>query len=398
MKFLMASISISLPGWAMRLLALLLAAGAASHLVAQGNDEVSPDVQQLYAEARAAQQHGDTAAAISKYRAMIKAAPHLAAAYNNLGMLYFDEHDYPHAAETLKRGLELNPQMPTAAAMLGMSYFQLGENEKAEPLLRAALRINPSDDNVEMILCRILINLKKYDEAASYLKKFLDRNPKNQEGWYLLGKTYLQMSEDSLAKINQIDPNSVVAHEIAGEIDESMHNYDLALVEYKKAIDLAPHQPGTHMHMANAFWLTAKWASAEQEFKAELENDPNNCTAHWKLANAMLEAEDPAQDALSELDNAIDRCPTLMQARADRGRALIRLGKPADALPDLLMAEKDSPSEPSLHFLLASVYRAQGKSVEAQQEMVAYSRLQKEASDSLARQASDVTHIKSTEQ
>lgn len=393
----MARPSIPLPRWATGLLALLLAAGSGASIAAQGNDEVTPAVQQLYADAKAAQQHGDTAAAISKYREMIKAAPHLAAAYNNLGMLYFNEHDYPHAAEILKRGLELNPEMPSASAMLGMSYFQLGENDKAEPLLRAALRANPNDDNVEMILCHILINLKKYDEAASYLKKFLDRNPKDQEAWYLLGKTYLQMSEDALAKIDKIDPNSVVAHEIAGEIDESMHNYDLALVEYKKAIDMAPRQPGTHMHMANAFWLTAKWASAEQEFRAELENDPNNCTARWKLANAMLEAEDSAQDALSELDKAVDRCPALMQARADRGRALIRLGKPADALPDLLMAEKDSPSEPSIHFLLASVYRAQGKPAEAQQEMMTYSRLQKEASDSVARQASDVTHIKSTE-
>ena len=388
--------SIALPEWAIGLAVLLCAAGGTVRLAAQSSDEVTPEVQQLYSEAKAAQQHGDTAGAIAKYRAMIKAAPHLAAAYNNLGMLYFNEHDYRHAAEVLKRGLELNAEMPSASALLGMSYFQLGENDKAEPLLRAALRANPNDDNVEMILCHILINLKQYDEAAAHLKKFLDRNPKSQEAWYLLGKTYLQMSEDALAKIDQIDPNSVVAHEIAGEIDESMHNYDLALVEYKKAIDLAPHQPGTHMHMANAYWLTAKWASAEQEFRAELENDPNNCTAQWKLANAMLEAEDSAQDALSELDKAIDRCPALMQARADRGRAFIRLGKHADALPDLLMAEKESPSEPSLHFLLASVYRAQGKSAEAQQEMVTYSRLQKEASDSLAKQASDVTHIKST--
>jgi len=397
MEFPMARPSIPLPRWATGLLALLLAAGSGASIAAQGNDEVTPAVQQLYADAKAAQQHGDTAAAISKYREMIKAAPHLAAAYNNLGMLYFNEHDYPHAAEILKRGLELNPEMPSASAMLGMSYFQLGENDKAEPLLRAALRANPNDDNVEMILCHILINLKKYDEAASYLKKFLDRNPKDQEAWYLLGKTYLQMSEDALAKIDKIDPNSVVAHEIAGEIDESMHNYDLALVEYKKAIDMAPRQPGTHMHMANAFWLTAKWASAEQEFRAELENDPKNCTARWKLANAALEAEDSPQDALSELDKAVDRCPALMQARADRGRALIRLAKPAHALPDLLMAEKDSPSEPSIHFLLASVYRAQGKPAEAQQEMMTYSRLQKEASDAVARQASDVTHIKSTE-
>jgi len=247
--------------------------------------------------------------------------------------------------------------------MLGMSYFQLGMNEKAEPFLRAALHASPTDDNVEMILAHILINLRKYDEAASYLNNFLERNPKNQEAWYMLGKTYLQLSEDALKKINEIDPNSVVAHEIAGEIDESMHNYDVALVEYKKAIDMAPHQPGTHMHMANAYWLIGKWESAQDEFKAELANDPNNCTAQWKLANAMLEANDSSEDALSELNQSIERCPTLMQARVDRARALIRLGKQGDALPDLQMAIKDSPGEPTIHFLLASVYRAQGLSL-----------------------------------
>src|SRR5580704_10072026 len=85
----------------------------------QANDEVTPEVQQLYAQAKAAQQHGDSSAAIEKYRAMIKLAPHLAAAYNNLGMLYFDQHDYPNASEVLQRGMELNPNMPSAAAMLG---------------------------------------------------------------------------------------------------------------------------------------------------------------------------------------------------------------------------------------------------------------------------------------
>ena len=65
----------------------------------------------------------------------------------------------------------------------------------------------------------------------------------------MLGKTYLQLSENALGKINQIDPNSVTAHKVAGEIDESMHNYDGALVEYKKAMDMAPQQPGTHEHM-----------------------------------------------------------------------------------------------------------------------------------------------------
>jgi predicted Zn-dependent protease len=275
-----------------------------------------------------------------------------------------------------------------------MSYVQLGENDKAEPLLSKALRANPKDDKIEMMLARTLINEKKLDEAARHLSDFLARNPKDQQAWYLLGKTYLQLSEDSLKKINEIDPDSVVAHEIAGEIDESMHNYDLALVEYKKAVDMAPQAAGTHMHMGDAYWYIGKWQSAQTEFRAELKNDPYNCMAHWKLANSILEANDSNEEALSEANASIERCPALMQARVDRARALVRLGKQPEALPDLLMAEKDSPREPSIHFLLANVYRSQGKSAEAQKEMQTYGTLQREASAAVAGQASDSSAIK----
>ena len=374
----------------------LLFAPLFSGLAQSGDDEVTPQVQELYAQAKAAQQRNDNATAIEKYRAMIKLAPHLAAAYNNLGMLYFNEKDYAHAAETLERGLKLHQKMPTASAMLGMSYYQLGENDKAEPLIRAALQANPKDDQAEMALAQVQIRQRKYEDATQTLNDYLARNPKDQNAWYLLGKTHLQLSEDALKRIDDIDPNSVVAHEIAGEIDESMHNYDLALVEYKKAIDMAPQLPGTHMHMGDAFWNIGKWQSAQTEFKAELVNDPNSCMARWKLANAMLEANDSSEDALAQLNQSIDRCPTLMQARVDRARALVRLGKQPDALPDLLMAEKDSPREPSVHFLLAAVYRAEGKSEEAQQEMKTYGTLQREASAAVAGQASDASAIKST--
>ncbi|MDE3200292.1 MAG: tetratricopeptide repeat protein [Acidobacteriota bacterium] len=359
---------------------------------------MTPTVQRLYGEAKAAEHEGDIATAISKYREMLKLAPHLAPAYNNLGMLYFNSHDYKQAAEVLKRGLELNPNMPTASAMLGMSYFQLGENTRAEPLLLKALQAHPDDDHLEMMVINLLLGAQKYDDAVTHLKNVLARNPKDQNAWYLLGQTYLKLSEDSLKKINEIDPDSVVAHIIAGEVDQSMHNYDLALVEYKKAVDKAPNRPGTHMHMGDAYWYMGKWEAAQTEFKAELANDPNNCIARWKLANSILEANDSSNDALTQLNQVIDRCPSLMQARVDRARALVRLDRQPEALPDLLLAEKDSPNEPTIHFLLAAVYRAQGKQVDARKEMATYSKLQREASATVAQQAADAEKLKNSPQ
>lgn len=360
------------------------------------NDEVTPQVQQLYAQAQAAQQRDDISTAIQKYREIVRLAPHLAAAYNNLGRLYFNQRDYGHAAQTLAEGLKLNPDMPTASAMLGMSYLEIGQVEKAQEPLEATLRANPKDPLVQIALSKVYIRLHKYDEAVALLKTYTDQNPRDQDAWYLLGKTYLQLSEDSLGRINQIDPNSVVAHEVAGEIDESMHNYDGALVEYKKAIDLAPDQPDPHMHMATTFWSISKWDSARTEFEAGLKHDPNNCTAHWKLGNTILEANGEPSEALTHLNKAVELCPELMQARVDRARALIKSGKQGDALPDLLAAEKESPDEPSIHFLLASVYRAQGKTAAAQEENRTYGRLQRRASEGVAAQANESIDIKST--
>jgi predicted Zn-dependent protease len=86
----------------------------------------------------------------------------------------------------------------------------------------------------------------------------------------------------------------------------------------------------------------------------------------------------------------------LMQARVDRARALIKSGKQDQALPDLLAAEKESPDEPSIHFLLASVYRAQGKTAVAQEETRTYGRLKRQASEGVAAQANESIDIKST--
>jgi predicted Zn-dependent protease len=149
------------------------------------------------------------------------------------------------------------------------------------------------------------------------------------------------------------------------------------------------------MHMANAYWSISKWESARSEFEAVLVHDPNNCTAHWRLGNTILEANGSLPDALTHLNEAVALCPTLMQARVERARALVKSGKHGEALPDLQMAEKDSPDEPSIHFLLASVYRAQGKTAAAQEEMRTYGSLQRKASEGVAAQANESINIKS---
>jgi tetratricopeptide (TPR) repeat protein len=366
---------------------LAMTLGLCGFMVCQAPDA---RVQKLYAEAKSAEASGDVTNAIAKYQEILKLAPRLGAAYNNLGLLYFKQRDFEKAAHILQEGLRVDSKMQSASALLGISFYQLGRYSEAKAPLEKALTANPEDNNAELFLARALIRLEDHSNAAEHLQKLARREPDNQEVWYLLGQVYMHLSEQSLAKMNAIDPNSVLAHEMSGEIMASMKNYDGAVVEFKKAVEMAPQQAGTHYELANAYWILGDWDAASAEFQAELANDPHNCMAQWKLGNILLQQNARPDEALSDIDEALSTCPTLTQARVDRARALLKLNRNQDALPDLEAAVKASPEEPTIHFFLAQAYRALGRAQDAKSELQAFSKLEENARAATAERARQV--------
>jgi predicted Zn-dependent protease len=270
----------------------------------------------------------------------------------------------------------------------------MGDYPAARRNLESALRANPKDDNVELFLSNDLIKLGDFDAAALHLHQVSQRQPRNQEIWYLLGKVHMKLSEQALSRLNSINPDSVYSHQISGEVMEGMKNFDGAILEYKKAVDLAPQQPGTHYLLGNAYWAIQMWEPAAEQLRAELANDPANCNAQWKLGNIALEQrQDPAQ-ALADVDRALATCPSLAAARLERGRALMRLDRNEEAIPDLQAAEKSDPAESNVHFLLAQALRATGKTREAQAEMQIFSKLEENARAKTAERAKQLLQEK----
>jgi tetratricopeptide (TPR) repeat protein len=344
-------------------------------------------VENLYREAKEAQARGDQVAAVAKYESILKIAPRLGAAYNNLGLLYFQQRNFQQAADILEKGLTVDPKMSSASALLGISLFQLGKYPEARPRLEAALHANPKDDNVELFLANDLIKLGELQSAAVHLQNLSRRQPQDQEAWYLLGKIYMQLSEQALSKMNAIDPNSVLAHEMSGEIMESMKNYDGAIVEYKKAIEVAPRQPGAHYKLGDLYWSLSQWDNATAEFQAELANDPANCMAQWKVGNTLVQQSVKPEEALATVEKALAMCPSLSEARLDRGRLLLRLHREQEAVSELQRVAKATPNDPMVHFSLAQAFRALGKREEAQVELEKFRKLDAAARAATADQA-----------
>jgi tetratricopeptide (TPR) repeat protein len=354
-------------------------------------------VQKVYGQAKAAEARGDLAAAAASYESLLQIAPRLAPAYNNLGSLYLRQREYKKAAAVLEKGLKIDPEMSSASALLGMALYEMGDYAGAGRNLESALRGNPEDSNAELFLANDLIKLGDFERAAEHLRRLSQRQPENPEVWYLLGKVHMKLSEEALSKLSALDPNSVWVHEISGEVMESMKNYDGALLEYKKAVEVAPQQAGTHYHLGNAYWSLNMWDVATEQFRAELANDPSNCMAQWKIGNIILEQHGDSSQALAEVQKALGVCPNLLGARVDRARALIKLDRHAEAVKDLEAAVKADPAESSTHFLLAQAYRALGRTQEAQAEMRVFSKLEESSRAKTAERAKELLQEKSKE-
>ena len=369
---------------------LFLLSGCPELTAQNGSSGDDPRVQELYGQAKSAQAQGDIATAIAKYEEILKIAPRLGPAYNNLGALYFRQRDYQKAANVLEAGLKISPAMPSASALLGISLFEMGEYAKARVRLEAALRANAADSNAKMYLIRDLTKLGDYEAAETHLRQLAGREPNNQEVWYLLAKLHMKLAEQDLAKMSAIDPHSVLSHELSGEMMEAMNNYDGAVVELKKAVEMAPQRPGTHYKLGDAYFSLSQWDLATEQFQAEISVDPANCLAPWKMGSIVLEKNGNPEEALGDMNRALSMCPSLTGARVDRARALVKLNRNAEAATDLEAAAKADPAEPSTHFLLAKVYRALGRRQDAQTEMQTFSKLEESAREAVAERAREV--------
>ena len=357
---------------------------------------VEDRVEALHEKASAAETAGDFATAVAQYRQILQLDPTLAPAYNNLGALYVKQGQFQDAANVLTKGLKIDPAMSSAQALLGLALVQMGDYRKARQPLEAAVRAHPNDNNAEFALVNDLTKLGDFETAAAHLQQLAKREPRNEHIWYLLGQVYMQLSEQALGKINEIDPDSVWAHEISAQLMESMKNNEGAILEYKKALAIDPKQPGLHYKLGDLYWSLSQWDNATEQLQLEKAIDPRNCRVEAKLGDIDLQKSSDLSAGLEHLNRALAACPNLDEARASRGRILVKLGQGKEAIPDLLAAGKANPSEASTHFVLAQAYRAAGQPDRAQAEMKLFAQLENKARNAAAERAGEVIKSEQT--
>jgi tetratricopeptide (TPR) repeat protein len=219
------------------------------------------------------------------------------------------------------------------------------------------------------------------------LDKAAKLDPKNVDILYHRGRAHLLVSKDSYTEMFRLDPKSWRVHQVLAQTDAESEHHEEAVAEYLEAIKLAPMQPGLHEELGSEYRILVKLPEAEAAFRRELEIDPNNVLAQYKLGVMAVEKGDAAEGK-KLIEEALKEKPGLLNADYNLGRAEMLLGNDTAAAEDFKRATQ-SNSEPEIirqsWYQLGTVLRRMHHTEEAQQAFRTFQKLKDAEEEDLQR-------------
>lgn len=131
-------------------------------------------------------------------------------------------------------------------------------------------------------------------------------------------KGQYEKAVDEFKKAIEINPNYVNAYNNLGMAYEEMGLFDKAIVEYKKAIQLKPNYKRAHGNLGSVYGKKRLFDRAIAECKEAIEIDPAYADAHNNLGIAYIN-KGWVDQAMTEFKKAIELEPNHMNAHYNLG-------------------------------------------------------------------------------
>lgn len=307
---------------------------------------------------------------ISEFRKAAELDPNFADAFVNLGAALMDKHDYGAAIIPLKHALQLSPDLTVAHQFVGYALLAQGYSAEAIPHLERA--------GAQEALGIAQIETGQLAEAAANFTAALLKHPNDPDLLFYLGHSSGLLSKSAIDALIASYPDSARAHQAIAENYYAFRLMPQAEKEYLEALRLRPDLPGVRLELGQVYANSAQWAKAEAEFRAETKLQPGKAEAAYRLGAALLQ-QGKAREALPELKRANNLKPEMPETLYPLGKAASLVGDSATAEESWLKVialEKTTALAAQAHFGLAALYRKQGKSQQAQNEMGQFQKLQ----------------------
>jgi len=335
--------------------------------------EVNQEVKQHWDAARQAESERHFDVAVAEYKKVTELDPSLAAGFVNLGQAYMEERDYASAIAPLKQALSLDANLAPAHQLLGYALLAQGYAADAIPHLDRV--------HEQGAVGIAQVETGQFADAITNLQAALQKRPNDPDLLYYLGRAGGLLSKQSIDTLQAAYPTSARAHQSMAENYFVLRQMAEAEKEYQEALKQRADIPNLHLELGQVYAMTARWPQAEEQFRAEAKLQPGNAEAAYRLGDALLQ-QGKAHQARTELERSDKLQPQMPETLYSLGKAAALDGDATLAeksWSSLLSIEKDGPLAAQAHFGLAGLYRKQGKTAKADEEMQKFQQLQNAA-------------------
>ncbi len=161
---------------------------------------------------------------------------------------------------------------------------------------------------------------------------------------------YTSLSGDSLrplalAAVDRalaLDSNLAGAYAARGTVRNSAWEWELAVQDFERAIELDPNDMSTRQWYGENLLLTGNTAAAIEQLGVAVQLDPFAPIPRALMALALGIAGD-ADRARQEMTRAVEADDTFFVTRLFNGTLFLYEGEPANAIPELQVAERSAP-------------------------------------------------------
>jgi cytochrome c-type biogenesis protein CcmH/NrfG len=315
--------------------------------------------------------------AIPELQKAVTLEPQNVDARGNLGVLLYFRGDYAGAIPELRVAVKLKPELWKLQGLLGLAEEHTGEAQSGDADLEAAfphLTEQKFKTDVGNALISSYNAAGETEKAAAVVSQLLADQPTNTALVYTSYRLYSDLADKALLTMALTDPDGALMHEMMGRELARHGDEAQAVANYREALKLNPHLPGAHFELGELLYNSSNkelQAQAEPEFRAALSDSPSDEKTHLVLGEVAAKQGD-TKTAYNEYSRALELQPNDPDALVEQGKVLMTMNENDKAQEMFARAVQGDPSNIVARYRLSMLYRRQGKTADADQQMAEY--------------------------
>ena len=354
------------------LLTVITAQAQVSNPTAPGRNPL----QQHYEAAQSFQASGNLQGSAVEYRLFVAEALHrIAGAHASIA-------DFAKALPLFDEALNLAPSDVDLRVDYAEVCRQAGDLPKARLLAQGAVDAESGNAKAHLVLGRTLSQLGNVAAATQQFEAAVVIQPTFDNG-YTLATAYLQAKDEPNAtrvfsEMLTAFGDSPEIHMKFGSAYGTAGYPNQSIEEFKKVIAKNDKYPGAHYSLGAAYLVglsDAIYPEAAEEFRKELELNPNDYNSHFQLGAIELK-QHKLPEAQADLSRATELDPKNPDAYVSLGQLYNELNRTSDAEAALRKAialttdvSRNHYQVQRAHYLLARLLLQSGRQDEGKAEM-----------------------------